>query len=219
MLDDKDTKRIQCSYADRTHDKAENDLMIDRMESSRIRGTQQDRNATGNSEKENFKFTTEIWQLTAFGNWKLLSWAKTMQSLADAWPFSGGNKKDEKEQRLTRQGKSGKRSWLNPKLKHAIIFEAAGTGRDGTGRTNPAKSGSAKFRHSRSWQWLLRPVWQDAMNYHIVLLLLKNTWDLVQVYLVLMSEFYSFREHSPTFLAPSRCSTIFYKLRTQGRGV
>ena len=52
MLDNKDTKRIQWSYADRTHDKAENDLMIDRMESSRIRGTQ-DRNATGNSEKEN----------------------------------------------------------------------------------------------------------------------------------------------------------------------
>lgn len=53
MLDDKDTKRIQWSYAHRTHDKAENDLTNDRMESSRIRGTQQDSNATGNSEKEN----------------------------------------------------------------------------------------------------------------------------------------------------------------------
>lgn len=53
MLDDKDTERIQRSYADRTHEKAKNNLMNDRMESSRIRGTQQARNATGNSEKEN----------------------------------------------------------------------------------------------------------------------------------------------------------------------
>ena len=53
MLDDKDTERIQRSYADRTHEKAKNNQMNDRVESSRIRGTQQARNATGNSEKEN----------------------------------------------------------------------------------------------------------------------------------------------------------------------
>lgn len=76
MLDDKDTKRIQWSYADRTHDKAENYLMNDRMESSRIRETQQDRNATGNSEKENSVSSSsqqkyDNSQLSRIGSYKL----------------------------------------------------------------------------------------------------------------------------------------------------
>ena len=153
---------------------------------------------------------------SSFRDWKLSSWTKIMQSLADAWPFSGGNKKRWKRTATDAKRKVWEKELIKSKIKTCDHLRSR---RNGTGRTNPAKSGSAKFRRSRSWQWLLRPVWQDAMNYHIVLLLLKNAWDLVQVYRVLMNKFYSFREHSPTFLAPSRRSTIFYKLRTQGRGV
>lgn len=47
LLDRKDNEGMQWSYADKTNNnEAENDLLNDRMESSRIRGTQQARNAT-----------------------------------------------------------------------------------------------------------------------------------------------------------------------------
>lgn len=147
MLDDKDTKRIQWSYADRTHDKAENYLMNDRMESSRIRETQQDRNATGNSEKENSVSSSsqqkyDNSQLSRIGSYKL--------SKNNAVAGRCVALQRRKQKRWKRTATVAKRKvWEKELIKSKIITcdhlpsRRNGTGRDGTNK--PDKIGLSEI--------------------------------------------------------------------------